>query len=71
MQWRNFQISDGKIPVDEIDDDIEDMLFDDDEFENVSTSESTEADYNTPETVLRTPDLDNSEQKKPVSADFF
>ena len=71
LQWRNFLIYDGKMPVDAIDDDIEDMLFDDDEFEDSNISESTEIDYNIPTTVLGTPEVDNSEQKQPMSADFF
>ena len=44
LQWRNFLISDGRVPVDEIDDDIEDMLFDDDEFEKINTLESDKAE---------------------------
>ena len=71
LQWRNFLISDGKAPVDGVEDDIEDMLFDDDEFEEVSISESNEAELDTQKTVLGTPEVDNRKQKQSVSADFF
>ncbi len=72
LQWRNFLINDGETPVDKIDDDIEDMLFEDEELEDISAPTSIEVDSNnTQKTVSETPELNDSKQTRPISADLL